>query len=91
MKVKCHERHCNWQGYEDEILVAEHPFGYEGAIIGCPKCKSIATIDYVCDEQGCWEVATCGTPSIDGYRHTCLKHKPVEEKRERLSKMHLEA
>jgi hypothetical protein len=33
----------------------------------------------VCDEPGCWSPVTCGTPSTEGYRSTCRKHKPREE------------
>jgi hypothetical protein len=31
----------------------------------------------ICDEPGCLEFVSCGTPTEDGYRSTCHKHIPV--------------
>ena len=29
----------------------------------------------ICDEEGCWNSASCGWPTEDGgYRHTCSDH-----------------
>ena len=73
-KVKCIERHCKWKGLDNELLRANNPFDSDDILIGCPQGKGINTIVCVCDEPGCWEQSTCGTPSINGYRNTCGKH-----------------
>ena len=33
----------------------------------------------LCDEPGCMEHATCGTPTGIGYRWTCSEHNPSRE------------
>lgn len=33
-------------------------------------------IGMICDEPGCINQATCGSPTDNGYRHTCGKHAP---------------
>ena len=33
-------------------------------------------IGHICDEEGCIEPATCGTPTEEGYRSTCGEHRP---------------
>lgn len=33
----------------------------------------------LCDEPGCYDEITCGTPTPDGYRSTCSKHAPNRE------------
>jgi len=78
-KVKCDE--CDWQGMNEEILTAQNPFDVEDniSIYGCPQCKSSIKLVSVCDEPYCWEYSSCGTPTADGYRRTCGKHKPIEE------------
>jgi len=75
-KVKCDVRRCGWQGADDDVLTGKNPFDYDDEIIGCPKCKSIDSIIPVCDEDGCWERASCGTPTKARYRNTCWLHKP---------------
>jgi hypothetical protein len=30
----------------------------------------------LCDEPGCFDFISCGTPTDDGYRSTCSKHAP---------------
>ena len=79
-KVKCSEYRCSWQGTERETLTAPNPFDLvpQGVIEGCPECKEINTIVKVCDEPDCWEPVSCGTPTEDGYRSTCGKHRPKE-------------
>ena len=37
------------------------------------KVKAFANL---CDEPGCYDSAFCGTPTPDGYRHTCIEHRP---------------
>jgi hypothetical protein len=75
-KVKCSERRCNWRGQDDELLRGKNPFDADDIVIGCPECKRIDSIVCVCDEDGCWDKVTCGTPTPDGYRNTCGKHSP---------------
>lgn len=79
-KVKCDERRCEWQGLAHELLTATHPFNVYDKIKGCPKCRQCGTIVPVCDEPGCWNPASCGTPTPDGYRSTCGNHIPRIEK-----------
>jgi hypothetical protein len=78
-KVKCSAHRCDWRGQDDELLKAQNPFDADDIVIGCPKCKSIDSIVCVCDEDGCWDPGTCGTPTPDGYRNTCWKHRPNAE------------
>jgi len=51
-------------------------FDPEYILHGCPKCKSVNMVGTVCDEWGCWEPDTIGTPTGDGYRRTCHTHAP---------------
>jgi hypothetical protein len=73
-KVKCAE--CDWGGVESVILTAPNPFDPSDTVNGCPKCHSVDSIVYACDEDGCWDDASCGTPTPAGYRSTCGKHRP---------------
>lgn len=70
---KCHAR-----VYENEVLWADHPFALEAGekITGCPKCREPNTLYLACDEPGCWDEASCGTPTPNGYRQTCGDHRP---------------
>ena len=71
-KRVCEE--CHWQGTDTQQLEASNPFNPEDVIVGCPECYSINTLRVVCDERDCWDTATCGTPTEDGYRNVCGKH-----------------
>ena len=73
-KVICDE--CHRISRLNQLLSAANPFEAEDEIKGCPNCKSIDCFHVVCDEPGCKDVATCGTPTKEGYRHTCSKHGP---------------
>lgn len=73
-KVKCTASFCNWRGHEEDILQGINPFDASDTLDGCPECKGIETINYVCDEPGCWEPISCGTPTSEGYRQTCGEH-----------------
>ena len=77
-KVKCVSSGCDWKGYSTDLLSAENPFNADNTIYGCPYCKSVNSEMVACDEWGCWEQASCGTPMPDGYRTTCHEHKPIE-------------
>jgi hypothetical protein len=61
---------------DDEILRAANPFDPEDDVCGCPRCKSVDSTVYACDEPGCWKDASCGTPTEAGYRSTCGAHRP---------------
>lgn len=76
-KIRCTD--CSWIGEDTELLEGAHPFD-PGPIFGCPKCKSAIGIqmETLCDVPGCGEIAGCGTPTSEGYRWTCGKHRPVE-------------
>lgn len=73
-KVECRE--CYWKGQRTELLTAPDPFCPGDNCFGCPKCKSIDCFLLLCDEPGCSNSATCGTPTPDGYRSTCHHHVP---------------
>ena len=74
---KCICKECDWKGHDNELLMAPNPFGADYEITGCPKCKSVDSVNVACDEPGCWREVTCGTPTPTGYRSTCGKHRPV--------------
>jgi hypothetical protein len=58
-----------------EVLDARNPFCSQDIISGCPKCFSVNEIRGTCDYPGCWEPDTMGTPTANGYRRTCWKHR----------------
>lgn len=69
---RCQE--CDWQGGNDELLMAEHPFRQGTKVAGCPECREIGFFVALCDEPGCEQEVSHGWPSGDGYRYTCGKH-----------------
>ncbi len=76
-KVACvRRRNCGWRGTRGELLRAAHPFDPDDECMGCPECFDIDSYEEVCDEPGCWETVTCGTPTSQGYRSTCHAHAP---------------
>lgn len=68
---------CLWQGLRGDLLRGVNPFKTDEQIAGCPRCRSIDSAVPACDDEGCWELVTCGTSTPEGYRHTCSKHRPV--------------
>jgi len=74
-KMICDNRKCKWVGKESELLTAPDPFQPNERLFACPKCKG-QTINLVCDDEDSKQHATCGTPTPNGYRQTCYKHKP---------------
>lgn len=74
-KWKCSD--CGEIIINSEILSAKNPFDLEAMIQGCPECTSVMGFDRVCDEPGCEELATCGFPTKNGYRHTCGEHSEI--------------
>lgn len=77
-KVRCLE--CAWKGKEGQVLKAPSPFEVTDEIEGCPECRDVNTINRICDEHGCWQFISCGTPTKTGYRHTCGEHIPDRNK-----------
>ena len=71
-KYVCAE--CDWKGIAPLLLRAANPFNADDMLIGCPSCKSVNTLSVACDEDGCWDYVTCGTPTADGYRRVCGLH-----------------
>lgn len=75
-RVKCRE--CGWKGSHSKALTAPSPFYKDDILHGCPNCQEVNTLYLVCDEPKCWTETACGTPTKDGYRQTCGKHKPED-------------
>ena len=73
-KWRCQD--CNEISIEQDLLHAPNPFKPSEVITGCPLCKSADGFDAICDVPGCESMVSCGTPTPDGYRHTCSKHNP---------------
>jgi hypothetical protein len=81
MKVMCTERGCDWVGEDTEMLVAGNPFNPHDELTACPKCKTVEnTVFVACDEPGCKQQSSCGTPTSAGYRNTCHNHMPIMER-----------
>jgi hypothetical protein len=77
-KYKC--SNCPWQGEGLDLLVAPNPFDLDDDIVGCPKCKGINTMQTVCQEDNCWEIASSGVPFKNGdYKWLCHKHAYVSK------------
>lgn len=75
MMWKCSE--CEAITVESELLVAPNPFNPLESVSGCPACKAVADFALQCDEPECRQRATCGTPTAEGYAHTCGSHTPT--------------
>ncbi len=67
---------CYAKVHADHILTAPNPWLDGDTIHGCPECKSPVQFREVCDEPGCWNEASCGTPTPNGYRRICGQHTP---------------
>lgn len=76
---KCKCNFCNWQGKDNELHEVQTTDG--NSYLVCPKCHGLENTCYTaCDFSDCWNEVTCGTPTPDGYRTTCGKHKPGPNK-----------
>ena len=74
-KYICDE--CGWAGLKSQLLYNLNPFDESITISACPCCKILnSTVSIACDTLNCWDPATCGTPTNNGYRKTCGKHRP---------------
>lgn len=79
-KIRCSE--CGWTGPADDRLIAVNPWREAEMIEGCPVCREPVEFQRLCDEPGCTQDATCGTPSPEGYRRCCGEHyQATQEKR----------
>lgn len=72
---------CGWHGHAEELIAARLVIIATGEEIDhvhllCPRCLESGDIVTACDEPDCWEEATQGTPTPDGYRTTCYRHAP---------------
>jgi hypothetical protein len=72
-------RECNSRLRASELLMAAHPFQAGEMVLGCPRCQDIGPFDPICDEHDCWDFTCAGTPTADGYRMTCYRHRPRAE------------
>lgn len=70
---------CNHRMTGNAVLTAPSPFDPQDRICGCPRCFAVNEIRGTCDEPGCWEQDTMGTPTPAGYRRTCWQHRPNAE------------
>ena len=69
-KTCCTE--CGWKGTQDQMVDVSV---FDEAVAVCPKCHYVeSSVRFACDEDGCWEYVTCGTPTNNGYRSTCGRH-----------------
>jgi len=75
IKFRCSYYRCQWHGDETNVLDAPDPFNPGARLIACPACRQ-QTLQVCCDEPGCFEPATYGTPITNGYRRTCRAHIP---------------
>lgn len=78
MKPKYICKDCATHHLAGEELYAENPFCKTEQIMGCKQCGGVNTMERVCDKEGCWEEASCGTPTGSDYLFTCHNHIPVE-------------
>jgi len=81
---KCRCRDCGWKGMASEMAEVSYSIYVRNceevvdrSMMVCPDCGECdSTVEYACDEYDCWQPATCGTPTANGYRNTCHKHSP---------------
>lgn len=80
MKLETNKRRCygcGKQSTSEQLLHAPNPFDPEQELSGCPHCYGIDRMQMICDEPGCQNLGTCGTPTTGGgYRWTCHFHVP---------------
>lgn len=65
---------CGKKLYENQLLVASHPFDEDEELWGCPACKDIDDLYRACEAEECWFKATCGIPTAQGYQRLCGNH-----------------
>jgi hypothetical protein len=68
---------CGLVHLQSERPSAPSPFDPQDILTCCPECKDTADPDHLCQEQGCVEMAGCGTPfGMSGYKFHCRNHPP---------------
>ena len=72
---KCQCTACQWVGMSGALDNVKDPRGPDEWRV-CPQCRTPENLAMVCDEPGCAERVSCGTPTQQGYRSTCHKHAP---------------
>jgi hypothetical protein len=61
------------------MLQAKNPFNEQENLFVCPECLTLENTVYTaCDEPGCNQAASSGTPTPNGYRNTCHDHYPFK-------------
>lgn len=79
-QIRCPD--CGWTGTMADRLIAANPWQDFETIEGCPVCREPVEFQRLCDEPGCTQDATCGTPSLEGYRRCCGEHyQAIQDKR----------
>lgn len=72
---------CNQVVPLDTIVTVSvpHPTKAEQSVTAdqCPKCGECNYWTAICDEAGCDQPCSCGTPIAGGYRRTCGQHRPA--------------
>lgn len=64
---------------DDTLLSATNPFDPTETIYGCPRCLGVGGFTLLCDVDGCEAKASCGFPTVKGYRQTCGQHYQKEQ------------
>lgn len=59
---------------EDNLFIGDNPLTENNMIVGCLVCFSVNTMQVVCDEYGCENLATFGYPTNEGYKNACGQH-----------------
>jgi hypothetical protein len=68
---------CGWHGEKPCVTWIDMGGRPKCAFSCCPNCHGIkSTINKCCDEPGCKEGASCGTPYPGGYKQHCHRHTP---------------
>jgi hypothetical protein len=73
-------RDCGWTSDEGEPgTLSLIPLGIDRILTVCPDCREVeTTLARACDEPGCDQEASMGTPVPGGYRSTCWQHRPAD-------------
>ena len=76
---KCNQ--CAWSGEEPErVSLYLVPALEEVRLIVCPECRHVETsLEICCEEPGCTETASMGTPAKSGYKRHCHHHPPKDQ------------
>ena len=70
---------CGWKGNATNTAIVKIIGGKISTVLCCPKCDTMkSTIHKCCEEPGCAEIATQGTPFKCGYKRHCHKHPPTD-------------